>query len=484
MKNLKLFGLGIALIPLFLIALSTNPLKAQGWQKTFDLGAQRQQGISMTESPDGNYVLAGFTRDPVTPDNSQVFVLATNTDGELLWQKLIDIQLAGEKWVSQIRKAKDNSGYYISGQQHSPNDTTIAFLVKTDLEGTLLSVFNIENLNRINDFEETANGDLLLAGGVFDENMAGLNHSIAKLVRIDPTGNLIWEKAYLYAEYFYDILPAGDGNYLLAGQSESGQLPLVAQVAIAIKVDGLGDEIWNFAQNPDPYFNRSAEKIMINNEGHILLAAFGFSASFNGTLVEVIDPEGSPVTTKYIQSDVGTKLDFTYCSQSDAILTAGYQPGNNGPDLQLAQIDADGSISWSTSSQLANDDRGHGIALTSDGSILSVGYATEDNRELVLLVKSENTCEMATPTVEFPLSKASVSVSPNPAFQSTNFMVKTSLSPPFQLVVYDGQGVAVSKQQMQNNALEWSRGRLPSGMYYYQLFNDNQVVDRGKLLLK
>ena len=70
---------------LFLMALNT--LNAQGWERIF--GTPRKDiPTSLTASPDGGYLLGGYTLEP-TGIKHDILLYKTDVDGQLQWSKTI-----------------------------------------------------------------------------------------------------------------------------------------------------------------------------------------------------------------------------------------------------------------------------------------------------------------------------------------------------------------------------------------------------------
>ncbi|MBC7862406.1 MAG: T9SS type A sorting domain-containing protein [Bacteroidia bacterium] len=54
----------------------------------------------------------------------------------------------------------------------------------------------------------------------------------------------------------------------------------------------------------------------------------------------------------------------------------------------------------------------------------------------------------------------------------------------YELKIYDGTGREVRKQEIKNQKTELLTGDLPSGIYFYQVKNSNQIISSGKMVIE
>lgn len=77
-----------------------------------------------------------------------------------------------------------------------------------------------------------------------------------------------------------------------------------------------------------------------------------------------------------------------------------------------------------------------------------------------------------------------VTVYPNPFVSQTTFQT-TGKPSDLSILVFNGLGQLVkSTQQAQTNTLTIYRDNLPTGVYYYQLLSDTQLIDAGKIVVE
>ncbi|MEY2950212.1 MAG: hypothetical protein RLZZ248_1413 [Bacteroidota bacterium] len=78
----------------------------------------------------------------------------------------------------------------------------------------------------------------------------------------------------------------------------------------------------------------------------------------------------------------------------------------------------------------------------------------------------------------------SVTVIPNPFFDQAIIEVKGVDMKETLLNVYDAMGRLIRSQKSYGNQIQMSRGNLTSGLYFYQLLNENELINTGKIIVR
>ena len=71
---------------------------------------------------------------------------------------------------------------------------------------------------------------------------------------------------------------------------------------------------------------------------------------------------------------------------------------------------------------------------------------------------------------------------PNPFNQSTEIRISNNINPPFTLCVYSSNGELISKEIINNNKYDMIRGSLSSGVYIFQIYKDDKIIGKGKMI--
>ncbi|MCG8329552.1 MAG: T9SS type A sorting domain-containing protein [Chitinophagales bacterium] len=468
---------------LCLLFFSIN-LMAQAWERTFDLGEPSQFGSAITTSPDGNYIIAGYTSDTSSDFNSKIFVVAATPEGDSLWSNFLSINETGVFWVNQVKPNLAGNAYYVSGFTNTNLGGGKSFIIKISLTGQQLSTYLFSELDRVYDFIETEEGDLILAGGRYDANSTDLNPFIAKTMRIGPTGTILWEAEYEYGNLISSILQGEDNNYIIGGTQESSQAGSpVAQYGFLAQITENGLAEWIYAQNPDAFFNRYVEKVLRRNDGNLMLLGNYIEAFQFGTMIQIVSPEGVPVDLHLLPDMSRTQVDFDYCPVDDQIYSFGFTsiPGNT--DYQFTLFSPEANEADMISGSNFNVRIGSRLMKDTDGIIVGTGFHEVDGRELVMLVKSDLGCTPSSSTDDIANKSLKLTLSPNPIRDVCKFELHEELSKDLQLSIYNSKGQLLEQWPVQGTTFYWNRRALPSGLYFYQLQSSEQIITSGKMVL-
>ncbi len=207
---------------------------------------------SMIKTQDGGYLVGGWSNSSVSGDktdpmigfNYDYWVLKIDALGTIQWQKTIG---GGRTWglgdeageiLNYILEAKDGSGYYLCGYSDSGiigMKTEPSFggfdywAVKIDLTGNIIWQKTLGGSS--NDYlysaASTADGGCIV-GGVSFSSISGIKTESSRgvedywVVKLGSSGLIEWQKTLggSSTDELYGIVPSEDG-YLLAGLSSS-----------------------------------------------------------------------------------------------------------------------------------------------------------------------------------------------------------------------------------------------------------------------
>ena len=481
MKYLKL---NTSIILLLCLIISNTNLIAQAWERTFDLGEPSQFGSAITTSPNGNYIIAGYTRDTSSDYNSKIFVVAATPEGDSLWSKLLSINETGFFQVNQVKLNLAENAYYISGFTNTNLGVGKSFIIKMGLTGQQLATYLFSELDRVYDFIETEEGDLILAGGRYDANGTSLNPFIAKAMRIEPAGTILWEAEYEYGNLISSILQGEDNNYIIGGTKELSQAGSpVAQYGFLAQITENGLAEWIYAQNPDPFFNRFIEKVLRRNDGNLMLLGNYVEGFQFGTMVQIVSSEGVAVGMHLLADMSRTQVDFDYCPVDDQIYSFGFTSSPGNTDYQFTLFSPEAIEADMISGSNFNVRIGSRLMKDTDGTIVGTGFHEVEGRELVMLVKSDLGCTPSSSTDDIASESLSPTLSPNPVRDVCKFELAQEISEDLHLSIYNSKGQFLEQSPIQGTTFYWNRGDLASGLYFYQLQSFEQTIASGKIVL-
>lgn len=221
--------------------LKTDSEGNQMWSKNYG-GPGLDVGMSVLETSDGSYVVAGYT-ESFGEGESDAYLIKTDSTGNEMWSKTF-----GGSGPEMGRAADETSdgGYVIAGATGSYSDNSDVYLVKTDSEGNEMwstTVSNPDahlNYDWSNSVRETRDRGYIIAGNS-DMDRDVMN---VYLIKTDSEGNTEW--AQLFGERFYDygssVRETRDGGYIVSGATKSattGQNDVYVR-----KVDSEGKKVW------------------------------------------------------------------------------------------------------------------------------------------------------------------------------------------------------------------------------------------------
>lgn len=215
-------------------------LDAEGelqWERTLG-GSDSDYAHSIQQTEDGGYIIAGYTwsDDGDVSENlgkSDCWIVKLDANGELRWERTfggsnMDIAMS-------VRQTTDH-GYIFAGITTSEDgDVTDknwgqdAWIVKLDTEGELQweRTLGGNDDDGAYSIRQTDDGGYIAAGFSSSEDgdlTENLGERDAWLIRLDASGNLLWQKSLGGSEEdgASAIRQTADGGYIMSGFSSSG----------------------------------------------------------------------------------------------------------------------------------------------------------------------------------------------------------------------------------------------------------------------
>jgi photosystem II stability/assembly factor-like uncharacterized protein len=109
---------------------------------------------------------------------------------------------------------------------------------------------------------------------------------------------------------------------------------------------------------------------------------------------------------------------------------------------------------------------------------LYIGFQNE------LPVRSENpTCDFVDDVLETNRDHIQVSISPNPMENVAQFNIQNDKSQEYKLHIFDLLGQKMKTSVFQSNSFSFHKDNLQSGVYFYRIEAQNQILTTGKLII-
>ena len=218
-------------------------------------------------------------------------------------------------------------------------------------------------------------------GSVYVAGITADGGGDAVLLKFDPNGNLLWERAWGGADSDSAgaVATHSDGSVYVAGRATSFG-PSSAGVFV-LKFNSLGGLVWQ------RYWDDAAgfEAMAVSSDGSIYAASSKLRPESNFSQFDVmvlkLDPAGSLVWARtYGAGEVVDARGGMAAAADGSIYTAGAIQVEKGGIVGIAalvlKIGADGSLLFGKQCCTKGGDTGEGIAVTPDGTILLAGTTT------------------------------------------------------------------------------------------------------------
>ncbi|MBI5471107.1 MAG: T9SS type A sorting domain-containing protein [Ignavibacteriae bacterium] len=210
------------------------------WLYTFG-GAQDDEAYAVQQTRDGGFIVAGATSS-FGAGSRDVWLLKTNGAGSEVWRKTLGG--FGSDGARSVQQTPDG-GYIITGwtYSHGPGAVGNVWLVKTDSLGNAVwnKFFGGNDVDRGLCVEQTRDGGFVLTGYTSSSG-AGLDDLL--LIKTDSAGNAQWTKTFggTGRDYGNSVQQTSDGGYIVAGYTLS--FGSGGDDVWLIKTDLSGNQTW------------------------------------------------------------------------------------------------------------------------------------------------------------------------------------------------------------------------------------------------
>ena len=202
-------------------------------------GDKEDQLTCIIQTSDGGYLVGGYSASGIYADKTDTlrgitdyWIVRLNAQGKILWDKTYGG--SGSDILTTFKETTDGgfilagiSNSNISGEktQNRYGGSYDVWLVKTDGDGKVKwdKTLGDSYFDGCTSIFETADGGFILAGDTENSFTGGSDYMV---IKTDATGNQQWRKLYGInalddQDYLTKMIYCSDGNYLLAGYSDS-----------------------------------------------------------------------------------------------------------------------------------------------------------------------------------------------------------------------------------------------------------------------
>lgn len=416
------------------------------------------------ETVDGNYVVAGKVSNIVGPAQIDAPILykLDATTGATLWHK--EYYMTGIESMRDVSLVANADGSFhlaaLKGQ-------TLLYMALDSVGDTLSTqMINYPCAMNGNCHPQTArlratnDGNYALAVGT-TMSLVGISMPINELIKIDPSGTILWQKSYGKG-FFADMQPTISGGYVWCGSDNGNQ-------TLLYELDANGDSL-----HLESYTN------------FILVGIKSFKQTpDSGWIVSGVLPGFTGFTPALAKLDAARNLEWqsivTYGIGStefvSVVADGSYLVTGQENDLQgnvyydfVSRVDAAGTIIGRHNFGRPAEGIGRVVRPTSDGNLIMAGHYSQDTG---YVVKTGLLLDISKPEMATNLQ---VQVAPNPAQSSTTIQVEGLPLEHLSWRLVDPLGRVLKQQNIQTNSIQLERGNLPAGLYYLQFLQKGTAI--------
>lgn len=449
-----------------------------------------QSSRDIVETPDGGYLLAGFTETTIV-DDMDMYIVKTDNNGDTLWTKHYG---GPEPEYSYLMLSLPNEQYFVIGYSQSfGNGDYNTYLIKINSDGDTLWTRNYGGWGNEDGREivATADGNYVFTGTSNSQNFS--NYDIY-LTKIDPDGNVIWTKYYGGSdkETSSGLKSCLDGGFIIAGQTYSygaGDAD-----AYLIRTDANGDTLWTRTYGGT--LADEAKSILQNPDGTFTVAIrdSSYGAGDIDVRISKLDSAGNILWSKiYGGTDKDTPKRIYPTNDNGYIVACTSRSfGWTDPNMWILKLDALGDTLWVRYYGAFDHEHCEMAKQASDGGYIAVGHSRSysPNREFEIMFLKLNemgTLGMVSSSHYGALNEISVSPNPSEGSFKINFEKNTGTYHISVLNVY-GQVVYSQTGDMMKKIQNIDLSKESPGFYFLNITsqenNSDKIAVTHKLILK
>jgi PKD repeat protein len=251
--------------------------------------AEDDKIFSMIRTNSGRYVLVGESKNSPSGTNENVLVVCFDSTGLLLWEKRFGGSL---KECAYSVCEGQNGTLLMVGEEASFGNAVNLMTVAFSPNGTLLwskylfTTLNISGGDVGKGVIPTQDGGYAICGFTEREPHPTFGAWNACILKLDSTGNLVWEIAYggINFEEFFDLEELSSGEFLAVGRIRSG---VPVQNIFAMKLNSTGSPVWSRYFGPG--ISDTGKSLVRTNSGGFLLYGMAKDDG-DGTIDDILVP--------------------------------------------------------------------------------------------------------------------------------------------------------------------------------------------------
>ena len=354
------------------------PERDTAWTKTYG-GSSAEGARAISPTSDGGYIIVGYTFS-FGAGYADIYVVKLDGGGNMEWSQTY----GGPGWEygNAIAETPDG-GYIIAGYTTSLGaGGRDIYLVKTDKAGNQIwaQAYGGEGLDMAEFVAVTPEGEIIVAGYT---EFFGVGENDIYLLKVDSQGDQIWANTFggEAAEMGMTVIVNNAGDYVVAGAT--GSFDAHNRDFYLLSINSEGKQNWSHLYGYGEFLPYEwGNQVIQTSDGGYLLAGnsnvstqLGAGELMNMYLVKT-DPSGEEVWTRYIGRGQGYDYANAVRETKDGgfLVVGTTKSGSDNNDIYLVKVSTEGNVLWKKSFGDFGSEWATDLTITDDGEILIVGH--------------------------------------------------------------------------------------------------------------
>ncbi|RMG71360.1 MAG: caspase family protein [Bacteroidetes bacterium] len=333
-------------------------------------GDKDEHAMGVVQAQDGSYVLTGFTFSEGA-GKSDVWVMKVDAYGQEIWRQV----MGGPDfdWANDLVETRDGN-YVVAGYtRDSTSGARNAWVFALNRHGEQMwsHTYGGDQADEARAIIQTRDGGFAVAGYSYS---FARGESDLWMLRLDAVGQARWEKTYggTGTEQAYALAETEDEGFVIGGYQSYGE-PQLADMLV-VRTDRHGKGIWRRAL-PAPG-NAAVEGIRVLPNGQFLAVGWGYppgGKSLDACVVR-LGPSGQILDTHwYGGDDKDTAYDLIPVAGGNYVMAGQTASRDGSSDAWLVGLDGQLQEQWQRYTQGQGRDWAHALAPAHDGGFAVAG---------------------------------------------------------------------------------------------------------------
>jgi len=473
----------LSVITILIVAITCCAQPELLWSQTYG-GEYDDECGSLIQTADGGFALAGST---VSFENESVdmWLVKTNANGDSLWSRTYGGR--STDICNSIIQTTDG-GYVLAGQTSSfAEGRNDMWMVKVNADGDSLwsRTFGGMSSECCNSIIQTIDGGFALVGHT---RSFGSGEGDMWMVKTDADGDLLWSRTFggMYNERASSIIQTEEGEYILAGETESFSDRRTTGMMWMVKTNADGDSLWSriFAGRT----SGGCTSLIQTTDGGFALAGWW---EWLWLLVKT-DEEGNSLWSRRY----GYNRWFLECQSVIQTADGGYAlAGDYHPDMLLLKTNSEGDSLWSENYGRGREEEVNGCQSAiqiEDGSFVLGGYHGIIMDQVDMFLVKTSTDPVNVPDVTKPVVVEDFVLFqnyPNPFNSTTTIRYQLPTPGQMSLAVYNPTWQHIStlfdgSRPAGIYSTKLVADELPTGLYFVRLNASDKAFTQRIVVIK